>query len=50
MEDVVHMNFGSVQLYIGKAAVKKKVAINKKSDTKLPPIGDARHYGTQLGN
>ena len=49
MEDVVHMNFGSVQLYIGKAAAKKKVAI-KKSDTKLPPIGDARHYGTQLGN
>lgn len=37
MEDVVHMNFGSVQLYIGRAAVKQKLNI-KKADTKLPPI------------
>lgn len=38
MEDVVHMNFGSVQLYIGKAAHKRKDGL-KNSDTKLPPIG-----------
>mmetsp|Transcript_20233 Transcript_20233/g.50336 ORF Transcript_20233/g.50336 Transcript_20233/m.50336 type:complete len:355 (-) Transcript_20233:1583-2647(-) len=38
MEEVVHMNFGSVQLYIGKAAVRRKRGV-KKADTKLPPIG-----------
>ncbi len=38
MEEVVHMNFGSVQLYIGKAAVQRKRGLNK-PDTKLPPIG-----------
>jgi len=42
MEEVRHMNFGSVQLYIGRAAVKQKVALRKDDDdddTKLPPIG-----------
>jgi demethylmenaquinone methyltransferase/2-methoxy-6-polyprenyl-1,4-benzoquinol methylase len=40
MEEVRHMNFGSVQLYVGKAAVKPKPKIVSSSgDTKLPPIG-----------
>mmetsp|Transcript_4259 Transcript_4259/g.11035 ORF Transcript_4259/g.11035 Transcript_4259/m.11035 type:complete len:350 (+) Transcript_4259:110-1159(+) len=36
MEDVVYMNFGSVQLYLGRAAVRQKRGIG---DTKLPSIG-----------
>ena len=38
MEKIVHMNFGSVQLYIGKAVVQQKSSL-KNTDTKLPPIG-----------
>jgi demethylmenaquinone methyltransferase/2-methoxy-6-polyprenyl-1,4-benzoquinol methylase len=39
MEDTVHMNFGSVQLYIGRAAIKRKRQKQEHHDTKLPPIG-----------
>ena len=35
MEPIQHMNFGSVQLYIGRATVKPK---EKQKDPKLPPI------------
>lgn len=37
MEDIVHMNFGSVQLYIGKAAAKQKKNLSQE-DSQLPPI------------
>jgi demethylmenaquinone methyltransferase/2-methoxy-6-polyprenyl-1,4-benzoquinol methylase len=42
VENVVHMNFGSVQLYIGRASVKIIAPKQQKPttpDTKLPPIG-----------
>lgn len=43
MEEIRHMNFGSVQLYVGKAAVKMKVppppSTTTAADPKLPPIG-----------
>lgn len=42
MEEVRHMNFGSVQLYVGKAAIKPKpetASGGDGGDTKLPPIG-----------
>ncbi|VEU33808.1 unnamed protein product [Pseudo-nitzschia multistriata] len=44
MEETVHMNFGSVQLYVGRAAVRPKKEIHadtpppRGADTKLPPI------------
>ena len=43
MEDVVSMNFGSVHLYLGRAAAAQKKGIAHNSeDTKLPPIGSVR--------
>ena len=38
MEETTNMNFGSVQLYIGRAVIRQKESL-KKDDTKLPPIG-----------
>lgn len=43
MEEIQHMNFGSVQLYVGRAATRSTTATEKKdtqrqSEVKLPPI------------
>lgn len=46
MQPVQNMNFGSVQLYIGRTAIKpKSLNLNKnknKQDPKLPPIGGSK--------
>jgi len=43
VDEVVSMNFGSVQLYIGRAVITKKqpIQVSDAKDKKLPPIGGA---------